>query len=103
MSFQAPLLLLTLLAIPFAALLYRAHARRAERAAAAFANPALLPNLVTERPGRLRHAVHAGAGGCWCQRWAGATGWTGCDSVSPGGSSALSHSSGESGSSWPVS
>ena len=59
MSFQAPLLLLTLLALPVAVLLYRAHARRAERGAAAFASPALLDSVAPRRPGWRRHAPYA--------------------------------------------
>jgi Ca-activated chloride channel homolog len=58
-SFQSPLLLLTLLALPVAALLYRAHSRRAERGAAAFASPALLDSVAPHRPGWRRHAPYA--------------------------------------------
>jgi Ca-activated chloride channel family protein len=44
-----------LLLIPLAALTYVAMQRRRRREAATFANPALLPNLVTGRPGWRRH------------------------------------------------
>ena len=59
MSFQSPLLLLALLALPIAALLYRAHSRRGERAVAAFASPALLDSVAPNRPGWRRHLPYA--------------------------------------------
>ena len=59
MGFQSPLLLLALLALPLAALIYRVHARRAERAVAAFASPALLDSVAPQRPGWRRHAPYA--------------------------------------------
>jgi Ca-activated chloride channel family protein len=54
-SFAWPLMLLTLLAVPLAAGGYVLLERRRQRQAAAFANPALVPNLVGRSPGRLRH------------------------------------------------
>jgi Ca-activated chloride channel family protein len=58
-SFQSPILLLTLLALPVAVLLYRVHSRRAERGAAAFASPALLDSVAPRRPGWRRHGPYA--------------------------------------------
>ena len=55
MSFDWPLGLLTLLAVPLAIGGYILLERRRERQAAEFANPALTPNLIGRRPGRLRH------------------------------------------------
>ena len=55
MSFAWPLMLLTLLAVPLAVGGYALLERRRQRQAAAFANPALVPNLVGRSPGRLRH------------------------------------------------
>jgi Ca-activated chloride channel family protein len=55
MSFREPALLAGLVIVPLAALVYVALQRRRRREAAAFANPALLPNLVTARPGWRRH------------------------------------------------
>ena len=55
MSFAWPLMLLTLLAVPLAVAGYVRLERRRERQAAIFASPALVPNLVGRRPGRLRH------------------------------------------------
>ena len=55
MSFQWPLALLSLLAVPLAVAGYLLLERRRKRQAAAFANPALVPNLIGRRPGRLRH------------------------------------------------
>jgi Ca-activated chloride channel homolog len=55
MTFQWPLALLGLAAIPLlVVLVVRRESGRAERAAP-FANPALLPNLVANAPGRRRH------------------------------------------------
>jgi Ca-activated chloride channel homolog len=59
MSFQSPLLLVALLLLPLAALAYRAHGRRAERAVAAFAPKPVLPSLAPRRPGWRRHAPYA--------------------------------------------
>jgi Ca-activated chloride channel family protein len=59
MSFQSPLLLLALLILPLAALAYRAHSRRAERAVAAFAPPPVLPSVAPARPGWRRHLPFA--------------------------------------------
>lgn len=55
MSFESPMALLGLLAVPFLLVLYLAHERRRTSSAARFANPALVPNLVDRTPGRLRH------------------------------------------------
>ncbi len=55
MSFGHPLALVALVAVPLAAGLWLAYQRRRRGAAASFSNPALLPNLVDARPGRLRH------------------------------------------------
>jgi Ca-activated chloride channel family protein len=55
MSFGEPVLLLGLVLIPLAGLVYIALQGRKRREAAGFANPALLPNLVTARPGLRRH------------------------------------------------
>jgi Ca-activated chloride channel family protein len=53
-SFERPLVLVALVAIPALVLLWRAHERRREAQAAAFSSPALVPNLVSEQPGRRR-------------------------------------------------
>lgn len=55
MSFAWPPMLLVLLTLPLAIAGYLHLERRRERQAAAFATPALLPNLIPRRPGRLRH------------------------------------------------
>jgi Ca-activated chloride channel family protein len=54
-SFAWPLALLSLLAVPLAIAGYLLLERRRQRQAAVFANPALVPNLIGRRPGRLRH------------------------------------------------
>ena len=59
MSFAWPLMLLALLAVPLAVAGYVLLERRRERQAAVFASPALVPNLVGRRPGRLRHVPPA--------------------------------------------
>jgi Ca-activated chloride channel family protein len=55
MTFAEPVLLVGLLLLPLAALAYGGLQRRRRRESAAWANPALLGNLVTERPGWRRH------------------------------------------------
>ena len=55
MSFGEPILLFGLVLVPLAALVYGAMQGRKRREASAFANPALMPNLVTARPGLRRH------------------------------------------------
>jgi Ca-activated chloride channel family protein len=55
MTFREPLLLAGLMLLPIALLAYGALQRRRREEAAAFSNPALVPNLVTARPGWRRH------------------------------------------------
>ena len=55
MSFREPTVLLGLALLPVAILTYLAMQRRRRREAAAFGNPALLPGLMTARPGWRRH------------------------------------------------
>ncbi len=59
MSFAFPLALLALLLVPLAFVGYLLLERRRRAEAAAFANPALVPNLLGRRPGRLRHLAPA--------------------------------------------
>jgi Ca-activated chloride channel homolog len=54
-SFREPTVLLGLALLPIAVLAYIAMQRRRRREAAAFGNPALLPGLITARPGWRRH------------------------------------------------
>jgi Ca-activated chloride channel homolog len=55
MTFREPAMLAGLILLPLAMLTYLSMQRRRRREAARFANPALLPNLVTEKPGWRRH------------------------------------------------
>jgi Ca-activated chloride channel family protein len=55
LSFEWPLALLALPAVPLLVALYVRHERRRTVFAARFGNPALLPNLVDRSPGRRRH------------------------------------------------
>ncbi len=55
MSFAEPTLLAGLILLPLAALAYAALQQRRRRDSAAWANPALVPGLVSERPGWRRH------------------------------------------------
>jgi Ca-activated chloride channel homolog len=55
MTFREPVMLAGLLLIPIAALAYMSIQRRRRREAATFANPALLPNILTAKPGWRRH------------------------------------------------
>ncbi len=59
MSFREPALLAALALLPVAVLAYLAIQRRRRDVAAAFANPALLPNVVTADPGWRRHVPAA--------------------------------------------
>src|SRR3954453_18173018 len=54
-SFEEPAVLLGLALLRLAALVYSAIQRRRKREAAAFANPALMPNLAPRLPGWRRH------------------------------------------------
>jgi Ca-activated chloride channel family protein len=55
MSFGEPILLAGLILVPLAAVVYLSLQSRRRREAQSFANPALMPNLVTARPGWRRH------------------------------------------------
>ena len=55
MTFEWPLALLALTALPVLVALYVLRERRRDRRVAPWAAPALLPNVVTRSPGRLRH------------------------------------------------
>jgi Ca-activated chloride channel homolog len=55
MTFRDPAMLAGLLLLPLAALAYLSFQRRRRAEAATFANPDLVPNLVTGRPGWRRH------------------------------------------------
>jgi Ca-activated chloride channel family protein len=55
MSFREPTVLLGLALLPMALLAYLAMQRKRTREAAGFGNPALLPGLMTARPGWRRH------------------------------------------------
>lgn len=55
MTFESPFALLGLLAIPLLAAVYVLVGRRHRRAAGRFANPALVPNLVSSAPGWRRY------------------------------------------------
>ena len=59
MSFEFPLALVGLLAIPLLVLVYLVVGRRHKRAADRFANPALVPNLVPSGPGWRRYIPFA--------------------------------------------
>jgi Ca-activated chloride channel family protein len=59
MSFASPLALLGLLAIPLLVAVYLHVARRQRRAAGRFANPALVPNLVSSTPAWRRYVPFA--------------------------------------------
>jgi len=55
MTFRDPAMLAGLALVPLAALAYMSLQRRRRQEATTFSNPALLPNLVTARPGWRRH------------------------------------------------
>jgi Ca-activated chloride channel homolog len=55
MSFAEPTILLGLVLVPLGVLVYVTFQRRRAAEASGFANPALMPNLVTARPGWRRH------------------------------------------------
>jgi Ca-activated chloride channel homolog len=56
-TFRWPFVLLALLAIPLLLIVYAVRERRRARAVARFGNPALMPNLVKEKPRWRRHLV----------------------------------------------
>src|SRR5687767_13007631 len=56
MSFAAPLVLIALVLVPLLVWWYVRHQRGREKAAAAFATPALLASVAPRRPGFRRHA-----------------------------------------------
>ncbi len=58
MSFAVPVVLVALVAIPLLAWWYVRHQQTRERAAQAFAAPALRPSVAPERPGWRRHAPY---------------------------------------------
>ena len=55
MSFAEPILLAGFILLPLAVLAYASLQRRRRRESGAWANPALVPNLTTARPGWRRH------------------------------------------------
>jgi Ca-activated chloride channel family protein len=55
LSFAEPAVLPGLILVPLAAMAYAAMQRRGRKQAAAFSNPALMPNVVTAAPGWRRH------------------------------------------------
>ena len=55
MSFEWPIALLALAALPLLVLAYLWHERRRVSAQARFGNPDLLPNVIDREPGRLRY------------------------------------------------
>jgi Ca-activated chloride channel family protein len=55
MSFAEPTILLGLVLVPLGLLVYMTFQRRRAAEASTFANPALMPNLLTARPGWRRH------------------------------------------------
>jgi Ca-activated chloride channel family protein len=59
MSFAVPVVLIALVAIPLLAWWYVRYQQTRERAAQAFATPALRPSVAPERPGWRRHAPYA--------------------------------------------
>lgn len=54
MTFDRPLILIALAAVPVLYLLWRLNDQRRSTGAATFTNPALLPNLVSDKPGLRR-------------------------------------------------
>jgi Ca-activated chloride channel homolog len=56
-TFEWPVVLLALLVVPVMLLVYAIRERRRRRAVARFANPALMPNLVTRLPRWRRHVI----------------------------------------------
>ncbi|HEU0304590.1 MAG TPA: VWA domain-containing protein [Gaiellaceae bacterium] len=59
MTFESPLYLLALLAVPLAIVAYVVHHGRRSRVATRFASAPLLPNVIDRSPGRRRHVPPA--------------------------------------------